>query len=304
MNTIIAVIVTYNRKKLLEKCIDANLGQSYDKFDIVVIDNASTDGTEELVKSKMKQSSRLFYENTKANLGGAGGFSYGVKWAVNKGYDYIWLMDDDTIPDVDCLEKLLNADKLLDGKYGFLSSYAKWTDGKPCEMNVPSISQRWRNTITEEFDNSIIALDSASFVSMFIRRTVIETYGLPIKEFFIWGDDVEYSKRISQKTPGYFVYDSQVVHEMASNRATTISDETNKDRLGRYKYLYRNLYYIAKKGAKREKILFWLRVKNDLKAVRKSSEPHKFTKSKIIIKSAVSGLFFKPKVEFVKYNKK
>lgn len=113
----------------------------------------------------------------------------------------------------------------------------------------------------------MIRLDSASFVSMYIKASVVKEVGLPIKEFFIWADDVEYSLRISEKHPCYFVYGSQVVHEMGSNKATAIW-ETDMDRIDRYKCLYRNRYYIARRKAREKCLISGLILKIPSKTLR------------------------------------
>lgn len=273
--------------------------QTVDSLDIVVIDNGSTDGTEKDIHDIYADNEQVIYINTKENLGGAGGFSFGIKWAAKKGYDYLWIMDDDTIPEKNTLEEFLNADKALNGEYGFLSSYAKWIDGTACNMNVPRISNNWRVNIDDEFNYSLMQVESASFVSMFVKTEVVKKVGLPIKEFFIWADDVEYTRRISKQYPCYFVYKSQVVHEMGSNQATSIieSDET---RLERYKLLYRNKYYIVRHGAKREKILYWLEIKNTIRDIRKSNCSHKSKRCRIVLGSCIKGLTFKPTIEYLK----
>lgn len=297
-NKIAAVIVTYNRKQLLEKCINHILNQSVSDVDAIIIDNASTDGTEEMVKTVFADKNNVVYVNTGSNLGGAGGFSYGIKWAVQNNYEYLWIMDDDTIPEEDALEEFLKAEDVLEGDYGFLSSYAKWIDGTPCEMNVPKISNSWRNDIAKQFEHSLVRLESASFVSLFVKSDVVRKVGLPVKEFFIWGDDVEYTKRISKSYPCYFVYKSQVVHEMGSNKATTIVD-TEEDRLLRFKVLYRNRYYIAKHGAKRDKISYWLEIKNTISDIMKSDCTNKGKRVGIVLKSCWDGFFFHPQIEYL-----
>ena len=297
-NKIAAVIVTYNRKKLLEKCIRHIFQQSVQGVDALVIDNASTDGTQDMIKTQFGDNKNVKYINTGSNLGGAGGFSFGIKQAVQQKYEYLWIMDDDTIPEVTALEEFLKADQLLHGNYGFLSSYAKWIDGSPCEMNVPCVSVKWRENIAGQFENSMIRLESASFVSLFMKAEVVRKVGLPIKEFFIWGDDVEYTKRISKLYPCYFVYKSQVVHEMGSNKATTIMD-TEEERLGRYEVLYRNRYYIAKHGAKRDMVLYWLDIKNTIKDIKNSNCSNKKKRIDIVLKSVRKGFDFNPKIEYV-----
>lgn len=81
MKEIAAVVVTYNRKELLKKNIEALLKQTYKEFDIYIIDNASTDGTYEYIKEYI-DSNQIHYENTNKNLGGAGGFNFGIKKVV------------------------------------------------------------------------------------------------------------------------------------------------------------------------------------------------------------------------------
>ncbi len=293
---IVAVVVTYNRKDLLIKCIEALRTQKNCKVDILIVDNASTDGTEDELKVYIDNGS-IIYRNTGSNLGGAGGFSYGLKEAVHLGYDYLWIMDDDTIPHENALEELIKAGKKVRGKFGFLSSYAKWKDGTPCEMNVPGVSLKWRESI-DDIEDGMIRLDTASFVSFFVSSKVIKKVGLPIKEFFIWADDMEYSLRISKKYPCYFVYNSQVTHEMGSNKATAIW-ETEENRLERYQYLYRNRYYIAKHGSKSDRIRYWVSIKNTIRDTIKSDSTCKKKCIKIILKSALSGLKFNPKIEYI-----
>ena len=86
--TITAVIVTFNRKNKLRCCIESVLKQTA-RCDVVIVDNGSTDGTESLVRAY--DNPRIRYYNTGANLGGAGGFHFGIKAAAKAGYDYIWL---------------------------------------------------------------------------------------------------------------------------------------------------------------------------------------------------------------------
>ena len=135
MKDVVAIVVTYNRKELLKKCIKALLEQEKsDLCDILVIDNASTDGTKEEINEYVN-SNKIIYMNTEKNIGGAGGFNFGVKEAIKLGYKYMWLMDDDCIVYNDSLKELLIADEQLGGKYGFLSSVVLWRDGTVCNMN-------------------------------------------------------------------------------------------------------------------------------------------------------------------------
>ena len=302
MKDVAAVIVTYNRKEFLKKCIEALLEQEKkEECDILVIDNASTDGTkEEMVR--YTQSQQVIYINTGNNLGGAGGFNFGIKEAVKLGYKYIWLMDDDCIVHKDSLKELLEADKKLDGNYGFLSSVVLWKDGTTCKMNKQKIPNNWYEK-APLLKNSLLPTYHATFVSFFIKRDVIEEIGLPIKEFFIWGDDVEYTNRISKKYDCFIVGKSQVLHDTKNNEGSNIAKD-ELSRLNRYQYAYRNEMYIAKKnglkGILRQIAKIGLHI---YRVLAKNKNGHRIKKWSIILGNSIKGLFFNPKVEFIKEGK-
>ena len=102
-----AVIVTYNRKAMLQRCLRALCTQTAGVPELWVIDNASTDGTAELVAQLNLPT--MHYYNTGKNLGGAGGFACGIQQAACSGAEYLWIMDDDCLPEPDALQQLLLA---------------------------------------------------------------------------------------------------------------------------------------------------------------------------------------------------
>ena len=300
MCKIAAVVVTYNRKDLLSNCIECVLNQTKGEPDVLVIDNASTDGTKEMIDSKFSNNRRVLYKNTGSNIGGAGGFSFGINVAVNMGYDYLWIMDDDTFACDTALEELLNAAQVLNDDFGFLASYVKWTDGSPCIMNLPRVNIEWYSgNIEQQFDNSMIMVESSSFVSMFIRSSVVRAVGLPIKEFFIWSDDVEYTLRISSRYNSYFVYPSQVTHATKVNSSPSIVDEQNTDRLERYVYLYRNKYYIAKHISFKARLAYFLEFHGTVLRIIRYSTDNKAKRIGKIYKGYIRGVFFNPRIEKV-----
>ena len=297
MNKIVAIIVTYNRKVLLNEAIDALLNQTFNQFDIYIVDNASTDGTYDYIQQKIDQFQNISYMNTGENLGGAGGFHYGIKKAVEQNYQKIWIMDDDTIPTPTALEELIKADNILQD-YGFLCSDVKWIDGNPCAMNVPNISNSWISN-TQYLSYGLLNVSQCSFVSCFFSSDIVKQVGLPLKEFFVWGDDAEYTKRIIEAKNSYFVSKSIVVHKMNSNIPTDISQDS-PDRLFRYKFSYRNMYYVNKKqGNKLSMLLYYYGIFLDIKKILRSQQSGKWKKIKIIIKGIRDGLKFKPKIEYI-----
>ena len=120
-NDILSVVVTYNRLELLKENIQGLLNQTNNNFDILIIDNKSTDGTDKYLEQI--KSDRISYIITDKNIGGAGGFNLGLRYAIENNYSYAWVMDDDTIPEENSLEKLLNAKEILKDEFSFLNSY-------------------------------------------------------------------------------------------------------------------------------------------------------------------------------------
>ena len=298
LNNVVAVVVTYNRLELLKKCIGSLENQLY-SCDIMVIDNHSTDGTDLWVQDYMADGHSILYFNTGANIGGAGGFNYGMRKAAELGYDYVWIMDDDCIPYPDSLEKLMEADSFLGGgeKYGFLSSMVLWKDGSPCVMNKQKFSRQTAPDSSYE-ENGLKLITQATFVSLLIPVNTIIKAGLPVKEFFIWGDDIEYTRRVSVRMdmPSYLAENSKVLHAMAINTGSNIATDI-PERIDRYNYAFRNenylyrkegvkgfCYYIAKCGFNILKILF-------------KAKDNRIRRCSVIIRCMLEGLFFNPPVE-------
>ena len=104
---IVAVVVTFNRLGLLQKLVE-RLGQVDGLAEVLVVDNASSDGTGEWLAARPTTGEvPLSGRTLRTNRGGAGGFHDGLAWAIDRGADLVWLMDDDGMPDVDCLDQLL-----------------------------------------------------------------------------------------------------------------------------------------------------------------------------------------------------
>ena len=294
MNKVVAVVVTYNRKILLEECINSLLNQTK-PLDIIIIDNASTDGTEKVVNKFTNKN--LKYFNTGKNLGGAGGFNYGMKKAVELNYDFCWIMDDDTIPNCDALETMLDKAKDLDNKFSFLSSIVLWTDGSLCKMNKQSISPRAIANYPSLYKN-VVELKSASFVSCFINMKYAKMAGYPITDFFIYGDDMEYTMRLTKYAPGYLNPYSIVVHKMGSNEGINIID-VDKARIDRYFYNYRNLSYIYRKYDKKEYKKFKLKYYYMKFKILFKAKNNKLKRLRAMSKGFRAGKKFNPVVEKV-----
>jgi len=230
MAGVAAVIVTFNRLEKLKRVIAAVEAQSHPPTTLVIVDNASTDGTGEYLTS-LSSSVPLDIVSLDTNTGGAGGFSAGMRRGYELGADFVWVMDDDGYPKPDALQLLIDgideASTALDRRVPFACSVVVFTDGEICEMNNPVPSWDWGRLVVKGQRNVLVT--QCSFVSVLIPRWVIAEHGLPYKEYFIWFDDAEYTLRISGETPGIQVLDSVTVHDMGKNEGVNwgMVDESN-----------------------------------------------------------------------------
>lgn len=154
----------------------------------------------------------------------------------------VWIMDDDTIPTENCLEELLNAKSEIKEKISFLASSVRGINGEA--MNVPKISRDQFSAYTDWYqylDKGIVQIVKATFVSLLINAEAVKQCGLPWKEFFIWGDDSEYTQRIIRDYgPAYMVGKSLAIHKRFSAEALSLVKEENINRIPMYFYYYRN----------------------------------------------------------------
>lgn len=295
--SILAIVVTYNRRELLAECLCAleriRTGES--RFGVLIIDNASMDDTQEFVTAICQRHEAWEYYRLNENIGGAGGFYEGIRRGVAGGFDYLWLMDDDTMVKEDSLEKLLDAAKKVNNDFGYLASRVLWVDGQLSLMNKVTILDTW-DQFSKNLEQGLIPILRATFVSLFIKADIIKEIGLPIKEFFIWSDDQEYTERIAAKYMNYYVPGSEVIHKMVRNVGADIVTD-DPERISRYFYAFRNEYYIASKKGLREKMKYYWRILNTIRKVIFFAKGKKLYRLRIVFKGVFGGLRFKPQIE-------
>ncbi len=237
-----AVVVAYNRAGLLRECLAALGAQTRAVDTILVVDNASTDGTRGLVRAEFPGATVL---GMAANGGGAGGFHAGMRWAYKEGYEWLWLMDDDARPAADCLGRLLAHARpnavlvpVQQDNNGWFYGITEW---KHREIEVTTDLIERGEPVSGKF--------VFRFVGPLIAREVVAQVGLPNKDFFIWFDDTEYALRIqsSSTVESVVVPDALIYHHFGGElrevsflgrRGTHTSHSAWKEYYGARNYLY------------------------------------------------------------------
>ena len=190
METVAAVVVTYNRLADLKKCIASLHAQTRPLDAILVINNGSTDGTDAWLAGQSG-----LQVVTQPNLGGAGGFATGIDTAYRGGFDWLWCMDDDCLAAPDALNALMTAPNI-----------------GPCIKNSVSVSNKDHSELAFFVDRpnrsyrkvaDMTPFDLVYGVAFFFNGTlvsaeVVKNVGLPDKKLFIWGDEVEYMTRVQK----------------------------------------------------------------------------------------------------------
>lgn len=196
---VIAVVVTHNRKKLLLRCLRAIFFQTSKVTKVIVIDNASSDGSKDFIfatnELSEEERQKILWFTLEKNLGGAGGFSLGVEKAFALNSDFLWLMDDDGYPSENCLSELLR----FASDFSFISPVVLSDKDK----NSLSFPLRLRGSLkilenladVRGLESNIIQGVVAPFNGTLISSDLIARIGYPDKNFFIWGDEVDYTER-------------------------------------------------------------------------------------------------------------
>ncbi|MFD0691533.1 glycosyltransferase [Actinomadura fibrosa] len=214
-----AVVVTYNRRALLGEALAALHAQARVPDRIIVVDNASADGTAAMVRDRFPGVDLLALPR---NVGGAGGFAAGMARALHTeptraGAELLWLLDDDTVPEPGALRALIAARRSAAGPDeppALVASRVVWTDGRDHPMNTPRAKPRAAAAERERAAAAgCVPIRSASFVSVLVDAAAVRERGLPVADYFLWNDDFEFTTRLLRGRRGVLCPDSVAVHK-------------------------------------------------------------------------------------------
>ena len=175
------VIVTFNNATMLLELLDNVHSQTLKPYKVIVIDNASQDETESLISPKYPE---IEYVRLDENTGSAGGFYEGISRAYYYSY-FIYLLDDDVQLARDALEAIvvgfLELEQTCPGKLGAVRSVSP---NHPWDHPTPFEIFSWRGSL--------------------LKAEIVREVGLPRADYFLYGEDLEYSLRFTRKGYRFF----------------------------------------------------------------------------------------------------
>lgn len=240
--TVAVVVVTYNRADLLDGMLDGLAAQTHAPDAVIVIDNASTDHTRDVLDARTDLP--LHVTTSEANLGGAGGFHLGMRAAYDAGYDRVWLMDDDVVPAPDCLAVLMAVDEdcLIAVRQDLAGTLVEKAAIDFDLRNPLAVRPKRAAVDTVYADRAsmpeLVEVQNVAFEGFMVRRGVIEEIGFPDPAFFIFYDDAEYAvraRRAGRRIWG--VRDAVLVRQLDFNQQHDLSGWKGF-------YMYRNLFVV------------------------------------------------------------
>jgi rhamnopyranosyl-N-acetylglucosaminyl-diphospho-decaprenol beta-1,3/1,4-galactofuranosyltransferase len=221
VSSVRAVVVTYNRRTLLLACLEALADQTHTLDGVIVVDNASTDGTEEtLVHADVRRRIPIDYIRLTRNGGGAEGFHYGLRAALGTDADWIWLMDDDCEPAPDALATLLAAPRADDPDAALLAPLVEMPGGEVLPLNRGWLRPRWFKAPLvglqpADWARDELRVEHVSLVGPLVRADAARRTEPPRRDFFIWFDDLEWTARLGRVGGLWLIPASRIVHRDA-----------------------------------------------------------------------------------------
>jgi len=233
-----ALVLTCNRPDMLETCLEHLRDQSRAPDGVLVVDNGSTQETADVLAGH----AGVDVLRLPTNIGGAGGYARGLRAGLERGYDWIWLLDDDAFPEPECLEALLAGIERAPRQPDLVTSLVRWRDSRIHPMNRPWLRVNRRVEFAESAAAGLVLVRVATSVSTMVRREALLEHGFHPEHYRIWIDDFEWTGRILRDGVGYLVPESVTLHNTEHAR------DTVTDARGRFYYKVRNHLWLLRAG--------------------------------------------------------
>ena len=188
------VVLSYNSRKWLERCIQSVLDTTWPRTTVVFVDNGSADGSFDFVRERFPD---ICHIQTGANLGFAGGNNVGIVHALQTGHDYVMLLNADAWMEPECLAEMV-AVMESEPTLGFLSALIVGYEDDRLDknwmqfmrLNYQCLQDLWTGTVDRWYET-----DSGSGAAMLMRSSMLRAIGFIDPVFFMYFEEIDLIRR-------------------------------------------------------------------------------------------------------------
>lgn len=248
------IILNWNSYQDTYECLKSLEELNYNNFHVFLVDNASEDNSYEKLQRDYQNNQfhiNITFLQSGGNLGFAGGNNIGIKEAFRQGYEYYWLLNNDTIVDKNALielVKIINDDSrigIVGSKIYYYGTNTIWfAGGKVNFWSGDTMHIGWSEEDVGQYD-SICEVDYITGCSMLFRKELIEKIGYLREDYFLYYEETDYNVRVKKAQYRIlFVPQSVVYHKVSVSSG-------GEGNLSPYYYYYniRNSYLFVKNTA-------------------------------------------------------
>ncbi|HJV36720.1 glycosyltransferase family 2 protein [Geomonas sp.] len=216
------IILNWNGWQDTVECVRSCQRLNYGNFRLLVVDNASSDRSEAILREEFPD---LEFLQAGANLGYAGGNNAGIRRAMAKGADYVWLLNNDTVVDPNALSEMVpvaEADTsvgmigpkiLLHSQPDHLNCIGSTIDLRTGQPRLLALGEKDDGRFDE-----IAEMDTLSGCSLLVRSALVERVGLLDDRFFLFYEETDWILRA--KKAGFkmlYVPKARIWHKVSAS---------------------------------------------------------------------------------------
>ncbi|WP_141431118.1 glycosyltransferase family 2 protein [Bacillus sp. 03113] len=221
------ILLNWNAYQDTFECLKSLELLNYSSFHIFLVDNDSQDDSFDLLKEDYRAGIfdlNISFIQSGSNLGFAGGNNVGIKAAIERGFEYFWLLNNDTIVEKNALDPLIakmeqdNSIGIVGSKIFFHGSNKIWFAGGEINKKTGLIKHLGIGEDDDEKYNKSIEVDYITGCSLLIKRDVIQNVGVMKEEFFLYFEETDWNIRV--KNNGYkifYVPESIIWHKVSQS---------------------------------------------------------------------------------------
>jgi rhamnopyranosyl-N-acetylglucosaminyl-diphospho-decaprenol beta-1,3/1,4-galactofuranosyltransferase len=202
--SIAALVLAYSRFELLQQLIEALRSQTRPPDEIIVVYQGSSQDIDAWLSAQPD-----LHVVRQSNKGSAGGFCAGIEESLRRGHRWTWTFDDDAVPKLNALEELVRCPGFGGPDTAFLASRIVDRHGTTYMSPNAAEGNRWYGTVLRD---RCVEVVNACWVGVLVSSDAVRRSGLPIPEFFLCEEDLEFTARLTRAGRAFCPVESVVVH--------------------------------------------------------------------------------------------